>query len=205
MRSAFINEKNGRRNISLIFNSPFSFSHNSDRSGTPMPTVTNVSQEHLSHYIDALHFRPLTISYLKETLINDRLPIKQVCVCLHSFTLIRNQILAVQLRGNFYAPVLRRIQFPRLLIKKFHFLIESNTHTLHGITDHKRYWAIRCYFEKLFENLLVDLNETYLASPIRWWLLPETTIFDGKKSMIDDLLTPLTCKNRSRILLSQFQ
>lgn len=165
--------------------------HNNDRSGTPIPAPTNVSQEHLLHYVDALKFRPLTISYLKDTLINDLLPSKQVCVCLHSFTLIRDQILAIQLRANFYAPVVRRIRFPRILIKKFHFLIESNTHTLHGITDHKRYWAIRRYFEQLFENLLEDLNEIYLCSPVRWFLVPETTIFDGKKSAVDDLLTPL--------------
>lgn len=156
-----------------------------------MPEGSSASQEHLSHYIDALHFRPLTISYLKDTLINDLLPAKQVCVCLHSFTLIPDQILAIQLRGNYYAPVLRRVMFPRLLVKKFHFLIESNTHTLHGITDHKRYWAIRRYFEHLFERLLEDLNQVYITSPMRWWWLPETTIFDGKKSMIDDLLTPL--------------
>jgi hypothetical protein len=178
----------------------FSFRHNNDRSGTPLLTAGNVSQEHLSHYIDALHFRPLTISYLKDVLINDLLPSKQVCVCLHSFTLVRDQILAIQIRGNYYAPVIRRVIFPRLLIKKFHFLIESNTHTLHGITDHKRYWAIRRYFEQLFERLLEDLNQVYLTSPMRWWWLPETTIFDGKKSMIDDLLTPLISKTFNQIL-----
>ena len=128
-------------------------------------------------------------------LINELLPAKQVCVCLHLFTLIPDQLLAIQIRGNYYAPVLRRVVFPRLLIKKFHFLIESNTHTLHGITDHKRYWAIRRYFEQLFERLLEDLNQVYIASPVRWWWLPETTIFDGKKAMIDDLLIPLTSKN----------
>ncbi len=172
----------------------FSFSHNTDRSSTPLPTVTNVSQEHLSHYIDALHFRPLTISYLKDMLINELLPAKQVCVCLHLFTLIPDQLLSIQIRGNYYAPVIRRVIFPRLLIKKFHFLIESNTHTLHGTTDHNRYWAIRRYFEQLFERLLEDLNQVYLTSPIRWWWLPETSIFDGKKAMIDDLLIPLTSK-----------
>jgi len=172
----------------------FSFSHNTDRSSTPLPTGTNVSQEHLSHYIDALHFRPLTISYLKDMLINELLPVKQVCVCLHLFTLIPDQLLAIQIRGNYYAPVIRRVIFPRLLIKKFHFLIESNTHTLHGTTDHNRYWAIRRYFEQLFERLLEDLNQVYLTSPIKWWWLPETSIFDGKKAMIDDLLIPLTSK-----------
>lgn len=170
------------------------FRHNTDRSGTPLPASNNVSQEHLLHYIDALRFRPLEIEYLKQTLINDLLPSKQVCLCLHSFTLIRDEILAVQLRGNFYPPVVRRVVFPRLLVKKFHFLIESNTHTLHGITDHKRYWAIRRYFEQLFERLLDDLNQIYLSSPIRWWWLPETTIFDGKKSMIDDLFSSMTRK-----------
>ncbi|CAF1177730.1 unnamed protein product [Adineta steineri] len=172
--------------------------HNTDRSSTPLPSGSNVSPEHLSHYIDALHFRPLTIAYLKDILINDLLPAKQVCVCLHSFTLIDDQILAVQIRGNYYAPVMRRIIFPRLLVKKFHFLIESNTHTLHGITDHKRYWAIRRYFEQLFERLLEDLNYVYLTSPMRWWWLPETSIFDGKKAMIDDLLTPLTNSPQQR-------
>ena len=174
--------------------------HNTDRSGTPLPTGTNVTPEHLSHYIDALHFRPLTISYLKDILINELLPAKQVCVCLHLFTLIDDQLLAVQIRGNYYAPVLRRIRFPRLLIKKFHFLIESNTHTLHGITDHRRYWAIRRYFEQLFERLLEDLNQIYLTSPMRWWWLPETSIFDGKKAMIDDLLTPIISKTCQHFL-----
>ncbi|CAF2184375.1 unnamed protein product [Rotaria magnacalcarata] len=178
--------------------------HNSDRSGTPLPAGANVSQEHLSHYIDALHFRPLTISYLKDILINDLLPAKQVCVCLHSFTLIQDQILAVQIRGNYYAPVIRRVMFPRLLIKKFHFLIESNTHTLHGIIDPNRYWAIRRYFEHLFERLIEDLNQVYLVSPIRWWWLPETTIFDGKKAMIDDLITPLTISSQQRRFVEFF-
>ncbi|CAF3755723.1 unnamed protein product [Rotaria sordida] len=178
--------------------------HNSDRSGTPLPAATNVSQEHLSHYIDALHFRPLTISYLKDILINDLLPAKQVCVCLHSFTLIRDQILAVQIRGNYYTPVIRRVIFPRLLIKKFHFLIESNTHTLHGIIDPNRYWAIRKYFEQLFERLVEDLNQIYLTSPMRWWWLPETSIFDGKKAMIDDLLTPLTNSPQQRRFIEFF-
>ncbi|CAF3722810.1 unnamed protein product [Rotaria sp. Silwood1] len=178
--------------------------HNTNRSGTPLPTATNVSQEHLSDYIDALHFRPLTISYLKDILINDLLPAKQVCVCLHSFTLIHDQILAIQIRGNYYAPVIRRVIFPRLLIKKFHFLIESNTHTLHGIIDPNRYWAIRKYFEQLFEHLLEDLNQIYLISPIRWWWLPETSIFDGKKSMIDDLLIPLTNSPQQRRFIEFF-
>ena len=174
----------------------FSHSHNTDRSSTPLPpSANNVSPEHLSHYIDALHFRPLTISYLKDILINDLLPAKQVCVCLHSFTFIDDQILAIQIRGNYYAPVIRRVVFPRLLVKKFHFLIESNTHTLHGITDNNRYWAIRRYFEQLFERLLEDLNQVYITSPMKWWWLPETSIFDGKKAMIDDLLTPLISKN----------
>ena len=121
-------------------------------------------------------------------------------MCLHSFALIRDQLLVVQLRGNYYAPVVRRVIFPRLLVKKFHFLIESNTHTLHGIIDHHRYWAIRRHFEQLFERLLDDLNRVYLTSPMRWWLLPETSIFDGKKAMMDDLLVPLisrTCQVRS--------
>ncbi|CAF1297999.1 unnamed protein product, partial [Adineta ricciae] len=178
--------------------------HNTDRSGTPLPSATNASQEHLSHYIDALHFRPLTISYLKDILINEFLPAKQVCVCLHSFTLVHDQILAVQIRGNYYAPVLRRVIFPRLLIKKFHFLIESNTHTLHGITDHKRYWAIRRYFEQLFERLLEDLNQVYLTSPMRWWWLPETTIFDGKKAMIDDLLSSIIDSPQQRRFIEFF-
>jgi len=196
MHSVFTNEKTGTNPIKKKVRTRlyFSFSHNTDRSGTPLPPGSNVSQEHLSHYIDALHFRPLTISYLKDMLINELLPAKQVCVCLHLFTLVPDQLIAIQVRGNYYAPVLRRVIFPRLLIKKFQFLIESNTHTLHGITDHKRYWAIRRYFEHLFERLLEDLNQVYLTSPMRWWWLPETSIFDGKKAMIDDLITSLTSK-----------
>jgi hypothetical protein len=187
--------------LSCFFSCCLFFSrHQTDRTSTPLLTGSHVSQEHLSDYIDALHFRPLTISYLKETLINEHLPSRQVCLCLHSFTLIDNQILAIQLRGQYYAPVIRRVYFPRLLVKKFHFLIESNTHTLHGITDHKRYWAIRRYFEQLFERLLDDLNHVYLASPMRWWWLPETSIFDGKKAMIDDLLVPLTSSKHHRLV-----
>lgn len=169
--------------------------HHNDRSATP---TGNISQEHLSHYVDALHFRPLTISYLKDMLINELLPTKQVCVCLHLFTLVNNQLLAVQIRGNYYQPILRRIYFPRILIKKFHFLIESNTHTLHGTTDHKRYWAIRRYFEQLFEKLLDDLNQIYISSPMKWLWLPETSIFDSKKSMIDDLLNTITNSSQQR-------
>ena len=100
-------------------------------------------------------------------------------------------------------PVIRRVTFPRLLVKKFHFLIESNTHTLHGITDPNRYWAIRRYFEHLFERLLDDLNHVYITPPISWWWLPETSIFDGKKAMIDDLLVPLTSREYDSCLIER--
>ncbi|CAF0774430.1 unnamed protein product, partial [Didymodactylos carnosus] len=156
-------------------------------SGASTP-VDSISRDHLQHYIDAFHFRPLTIDYLKFSLINE-LPSKQVCLCFHYFSLIKNCLLLVQIRSNYYEPCLIRLEFPKILIKKFHYLIESNTKTLHGINDHKRYWLIRKYFERLFEFLLDDLNQIYLQSPVQWYLLPETTIFDCKKQMIDDALS----------------